>query len=78
MVATRVSDEAYTRIMEKCAGLGCSTYDYLKMLVETDTQAAKETEEKNKPSDENVTQEQKSKQQTRRIGISKQRLDEIN
>jgi methyl-accepting chemotaxis protein len=66
--------------MEKCAGLGCSTYDYLKMLVETDTldtKQTKETEEKSKLLDRNETQEQ-TKQQTRTIGISKQLLDEIN
>jgi len=36
LIATRVSDEAYAKIMGKCAGLGCSVYDYLKMLVESD------------------------------------------
>ncbi len=51
LVATRVSDEAYARIIGKCAGLGCSVYDYLKMLVETDTadaQQTKEMDEKNR------------------------------
>lgn len=42
LIATRVSDEAYAKIMGKCAGLGCSVYDYLKMLVETDIANAKE------------------------------------
>ena len=35
LIATRVSDEAHSKVMSKCAGLGCSLYDYLKMLVET-------------------------------------------
>jgi hypothetical protein len=29
-----VSDDVYSKIMGECSGLGCSTYDYLKMLVE--------------------------------------------
>ena len=36
LIATRISDEQYSKIMGKCSGLGCSVYDYLKMLVETD------------------------------------------
>jgi hypothetical protein len=36
LIATRVSDEQYSKIMGKCSGLGCSVYDYLKMLVESD------------------------------------------
>jgi hypothetical protein len=35
-IPTRISDEQYAKIMGKCSGLGCSVYDYLKMLVETD------------------------------------------
>ena len=36
LIATRITDEQYSKIMGKCSGLGCSVYDYLKMLVETD------------------------------------------
>jgi hypothetical protein len=36
LIATRVNDEVYAKILSKCAGLSCSTYDYLKMLVESD------------------------------------------
>jgi len=36
LIATRISDEHYSKIMGKCSGLGCSVYDYLKMLVESD------------------------------------------
>jgi hypothetical protein len=36
LIATRISDEQYSKIMGKCSGLGCSVYDYLKMLVESD------------------------------------------
>jgi len=43
LIATRVNDDQYSKIMGKCAGLGCSIYDYLKMLVETDITEAKET-----------------------------------
>ncbi len=62
MVATRVSDEAYVKIMEKCVSLGCSLYDYLKMLVETDiadTKQTKETDEKKTQSKahQNATEE---------------------
>ena len=42
LIATRVSDEHYSKIMGKCAGLGCSVYDYLKMLVETDIGGTKD------------------------------------
>jgi negative regulator of replication initiation len=51
LIATRVSDEHYSKIMGKCAGLGCSVYDYLKMLVETDisdAEKAKHVDEKKK------------------------------
>lgn len=36
LIATRVNDEVYAKILSKCSGLSCSTYDYLKMLVESD------------------------------------------
>jgi hypothetical protein len=36
LIATRVSDEQYSKMMGKCSGLGCSVYDYLKMLIESD------------------------------------------
>jgi len=36
LIATRISDEAYSKLLTKCAGLSCSTYDYLRMLVETE------------------------------------------
>ena len=36
LIATRISDEAYSKMLAKCAGLVCSPYEYLKMLVETD------------------------------------------
>jgi len=42
LIATRVSDDVYSKIMGKCSGLGCSTYDYLKMLVETDIGGTKD------------------------------------
>ena len=42
LIATRVSDEAYAKVMGKCSGLGCSVYDYLKMLVETDIGGTKD------------------------------------
>jgi Fe-S cluster biogenesis protein NfuA len=58
LIATRISDEAYAKIMGKCSGLGCSVYDYLKMLVETDikevTKEAKQTDEKNRQIDEQI------------------------
>lgn len=44
LIATRVSDEVYSKILRKCAGIGCSTYDYFKMLVEMDTTDAKTKE----------------------------------
>ena len=43
LIVTRISDEHYSKIMGKCSGLGCSVYDYLKMLVETDITETKET-----------------------------------
>jgi len=56
LIATRVSDEQYSKIMGKCAGLGCSVYDYLKMLVETDikevVKEVKQTDEKGRHIDE--------------------------
>ena len=52
LIATRVSDEAYAKIMGKCSGLGCSVYDYLKMLVETDiAHAEKATHDEKKQAD---------------------------
>ncbi len=45
LVATRVSDETYVKIMAKCVSLGCSVYDYLKMVVETDIADTKQTKE---------------------------------
>ncbi len=54
LIATRVSDEQYSRIMGKCSGLGCSVYDYLKMLVETDisdAEKARHVDEKKKQAD---------------------------
>jgi hypothetical protein len=52
LIATRISDEQYSKIMGKCSGLGCSVYDYLKMLVESDMvdgEKAGEAEEKIQP-----------------------------
>ena len=43
LVATRV----YSKILKKCADSGCSTYDYFKMLIETDTSEAKEIKQAN-------------------------------
>ena len=60
LIATRVNDEAYAKMMGKCAGLGCSVYDYLKMLVETDTLENEQTEgpeEKIKQLDRTASQE---------------------
>jgi len=54
LIATRVSDEAYSKIMGKCSGLGCSVYDYVKMLVETDianAEKATHVDEKKKQAD---------------------------
>ena len=33
---TRVSPEAYQKLMQKCADEGCSTYEYLRQLVHDD------------------------------------------
>ncbi len=49
LIATRVSDDQYSKIMGKCSGLGCSVYDYLKMLVQSDiadSEKANEAKEK--------------------------------
>lgn len=52
LIATRISDEQYSKIMGKCSGLGCSVYDYLKMLVETDiAHAEKVTHDEKKQAD---------------------------
>jgi hypothetical protein len=53
LIATRISDEQYSKIMGKCSGLGCSVYDYLKMLVETDIAHAEKAthDEKKKQAD---------------------------
>jgi hypothetical protein len=56
LIATRVSDEQYSKIMGKCSGLGCSVYDYLKMLVESDMADSE------KP--KNVDQNEKLKRET--------------
>jgi len=48
LVATRISDEKYSKILEKRSGLGCSVYDYLKMLVELDVGDTKETKNPNR------------------------------
>jgi len=53
LIATRISDEHYSKVMGKCSGLGCSVYDYLKMLVETDiadAEKARQAEEKRRQS----------------------------
>jgi hypothetical protein len=42
LIATRITDEQYSKIMGKCSGLGRSVYDYLKMLVETDIGGTKD------------------------------------
>ena len=57
MIATRISDEQYSKIMGKCSGLSCSVYDYLKMLVETDLANAekpREADEKKKQADREI------------------------
>ena len=58
MIATRISDEQYSKIMGKCSGLGCSVYDYLKMLVETDikevTKETKQADERRRQIDEQI------------------------
>ena len=54
LIATRVSDEQYSKIMGKCSGLGCSVYDYLKMLVQSDiadSEKAIEAKEKKQTED---------------------------
>ena len=33
---TRISQEAYKKLMQKCADGGCSTYEYLRHLVYAD------------------------------------------
>jgi len=35
-MTTRVSAEAYQKLMQKCADGGCSTYEYLRQLVHDD------------------------------------------
>jgi hypothetical protein len=40
-MATRVSDEQYSKIMAKCSGLGCSVYDYLDACSITDKENRK-------------------------------------
>ena len=47
LIATRVSEDIYSKILQKCADSGCSTYDYLKMLIETDTNEIKEIKQAN-------------------------------
>jgi len=33
---TRISQEAYKKLMQKCSEEGCSTYEYLRQLVNAD------------------------------------------
>ena len=35
-MTTRVSPEAYKKLMQKCGEEGCSTYEYLRKLVHDD------------------------------------------
>lgn len=35
-MTTRVSPEAYRRLLQSCADQGCSTYQYLRQLVHAD------------------------------------------
>lgn len=35
-MTTRVSPQAYKKLMQKCADGGCSTYEYLRQLVHAD------------------------------------------
>ena len=35
-MTTRVSEEAYKELLQKCADRGCSTYEYLRQLVHAD------------------------------------------
>jgi len=41
-MTTRVSQEAYKVLLQKCADRGCSTYEYLRQLVHEDTGLAEE------------------------------------
>ena len=63
LIATRVSDEQYSKIMGKCSGLGCSVYDYLKMLIESDMADS----EKPKKVDQNEKLEQDTREGLARI-----------
>lgn len=54
LIATRISDEQYSKIMGKCSGLGCSVYDYLKMLVETDIADAEKKKQASRKLDEAI------------------------
>ncbi len=63
LVATRVSDDAYVKIMGKCVSLSCSVYDYLKMLVETDIADTKQTKEM----DEKKTQPEDNRKATQQL-----------
>jgi len=63
LIATRISDEQYSKIMGKCSGLGCSVYDYLKMLVESDMADS----EKPRKVDQNEKREQETSEALARV-----------
>jgi negative regulator of replication initiation len=73
LIATRISDEQYSKIMGKCSGLGCSVYDYLKMLVETDiahAEKATHVDEKKKQADREFSEKfERIKQKIQAIPI---------
>lgn len=46
MVATRVPEDTYRWILSKCAEIGCSTYDYLATLIETEYRQDREVARK--------------------------------
>lgn len=59
--------------MAKCSGLGCSVYDYLKMLVETDIANAKEA----KPADTTQATKRKEDAYAGEVGKRIDRMIEI-
>ena len=52
LIATRISQEAHSRLLKRCADLRCSPYEFLQTLVET---AMREEVKPDEPAERGIT-----------------------
>lgn len=49
LIATKVSQDAHSELLKRCADLRCSPYEYLRLLVETDMDMVEKEVKKDEP-----------------------------